>query len=666
MPRKVGRSCHVLGRLSRVDLTELYDEAAAAGAMETLVMKFIRLLVPILALMATLSATAHAQDASLSANLVSASSAVYPEARAIVNIEDRSGELPPLDASNFTVDAQGAPLRVISAELANSEEAPLDLTLTIDTSGSMAGEAIASTKIAARALVDALSPSDRVSVVGFGDVVTVIQDYTADRALVYAAIDGLVAEGNTALFQATAVSAVHVTSSTASRRAIVLLSDGADFGGRSVATRDEALAAATGVGVPYFTIAQGTDLDRPFLVQLAETTKGRFLEAPQPQDLQALYAEVGRLLKSQYIVTFDASSIATVAESPLSVMVTAGGRTAAAQTMFRPTADFAPALSLSGVIEGDAVSEPRQVLVAVPSAPFGTTVTWFLDDERVAVSDAAPYLYSFDPVAFDNGAHTLRAVVGGAAAPAELKVGFSSAPLILPSKSGPNMTFILMGVGAVVGALIAFMMLKRVRSRRPAAKIDPNQRLTPWAKQVENARRAAGGEGTTEPLPPVIAPAVESPQEDVGEPLGVLISRAGTDLGREYIVGSQPVSIGSSPVCGVRVDDPDLGMEEARVWVREGHMMVHKVSRLSMEPDPEDIGGWAILEPGDTFPIGNHMFEFRLVGERADAGDAAPGAVADGEASAPALEPRAQAEPQRPRMSELMPKNDGGFMGTAE
>jgi hypothetical protein len=113
------------------------------------------------------------------------------------------------------------------------------------------------------------------------------------------------------------------------------------------------------------------------------------------------------------------------------------------------------------------------------------------------------------------------------------------------------------------------------------------------------------------PLLHVDEPEVE--QESVGEPLGVLISRGGGDLGSEYTVGAAPVSIGSGVRCGVRIEDPELAAEEARTWVRGGHLMVHKMTRLSVIAADGTSGGWMILEPGDTFTIGEHVFEFRIL-----------------------------------------------------
>jgi hypothetical protein len=117
-------------------------------------------------------------------------------------------------------------------------------------------------------------------------------------------------------------------------------------------------------------------------------------------------------------------------------------------------------------------------------------------------------------------------------------------------------------------------------------------------------------------VPPPVAPAGDEEAvvpESIGEPMGMLISRGGPDLGSEYMVGGSPVSIGSGARCGVRVDDPGLAGEEARIWIRKGHLMLHRMTKLTAIVVEGSSGGWQILEQGDTFEVGQHRFEFRLL-----------------------------------------------------
>jgi len=98
----------------------------------------------------------------------------------------------------------------------------------------------------------------------------------------------------------------------------------------------------------------------------------------------------------------------------------------------------------------------------------------------------------------------------------------------------------------------------------------------------------------------------------------------------------------------VRIDDPELAAEEARTWVRGGHLMVHKMTRLSVIAADGTSGGWMILEPGDTFTIGDHVFEFRILDPAVRGLAIAQDAVPAEESTPNVLrDPSAQGEPPR-------------------
>jgi hypothetical protein len=211
----------------------------------------------------------------------------------------------------------------------------------------------------------------------------------------------------------------------------------------------------------------------------------------------------------------------------------------------------------------------------------------------------------------------------------------------------------LLGLTALAAAALFF-----IRKRdRGFPTLPANQRVTPWATSHRAITQAPLADLASEDL---------TPAEDIGEAVGVLISRAGSDFGSEYPVGQRPVSIGSGSRCAVRVPDSSLAVEEARLWVRKGHLMLHKMTRLTLIATEGVSGGWEILEPGDTFEIGEHRFEFRLLPEEAPEpqGDV-PNVLRD-EPKAPREAPLrpaladGPAADARPRLLEMMP-HDLGF-----
>jgi hypothetical protein len=208
-----------------------------------------------------------------------------------------------------------------------------------------------------------------------------------------------------------------------------------------------------------------------------------------------------------------------------------------------------------------------------------------------------------------------------------------------PPASGGGLPLIpLAAVGGVIGLILAGFVFLRPRKPRAEKPIPADQRTKSWAQQVADKRAADGGAPAAAEGEPV--------QEDIGKVMGRLVSRAGNDVGREYNVGGKPVSIGAGPRCGVRIHDPELATEEARIWVRGQHLMLHMFTRLSSVEAGGRAGGWQILEAGDTFPVGAHTFEFQLLPSTAPESGEVPNVLRDPDPPAPG------------RFSDLMPRAD--------
>ncbi len=93
---------------------------------------------------------------------------------------------------------------------------------------------------------------------------------------------------------------------SARRRALVVLSDGADENSR--ASFAQVLTAARATSVPVFPLALGyANEDRSLkarLGELARATGGRLIESASPDALQASYGEIVELLRSSYLLGY--------------------------------------------------------------------------------------------------------------------------------------------------------------------------------------------------------------------------------------------------------------------------------------------------------------------------------------------------------------------------
>ncbi len=103
------------------------------------------------------------------------------------------------------------------------------------------------------------------------------------------------------------------TAANARRKALILLSDGADI--NSKASFYDALGAARAASVPVFPVAMGYANDEPTLkdelAELARATGGRMIESTGPRELGASYDEVVALLRSYYLIGYDPRAVPT-------------------------------------------------------------------------------------------------------------------------------------------------------------------------------------------------------------------------------------------------------------------------------------------------------------------------------------------------------------------
>ncbi len=188
--------------------------------------------------------------------------------------------------------------------------------LVLDVSGSMtAGDLrpnrLAAAKQAARAFVDALPDSAEVGVVSFSSSAGVTMPLTRDADAARRAIDGLSAEGGTAIGDGLELALAQLAQRPADERGerapalVVLLSDGQQTTGRTLP--EQAATRARQEGVTVHTVGIGergaaprvlggrlaVGLDEATLQRIAETTGGQYFYAAEASQLERIYADLG-------------------------------------------------------------------------------------------------------------------------------------------------------------------------------------------------------------------------------------------------------------------------------------------------------------------------------------------------------------------------------------
>jgi VWFA-related protein len=188
----------------------------------------------------------------------------------------------------------------------SAEETPFAAAVLLDTSGSMESR-ITMARSAAIRFLDGLREEDVAAVYHFDSKIEQVQEFSSSRDLAPVAFD-LKAKGMTALNDAIIKAARDLSERSEKRRAIIVLSDGADT--YSSASMDKALANAIAAGATIYTVdmSQVGSKDRQMgagaLRNFATKSGGRYVSTPGGQMLRETFASIVEELSNQYTLAY--------------------------------------------------------------------------------------------------------------------------------------------------------------------------------------------------------------------------------------------------------------------------------------------------------------------------------------------------------------------------
>ena len=184
-------------------------------------------------------------------------------------------------------------LPVVLNERCDPSQVRLDAVLLIDASTSMDGAKIDAAKAAARSFIGLLSlPEDQVGIVAFNHDAALMSPLVGDAAQAGAALDAIALDSGTRIDLGLQLAVAELGSPRHRAGAaplIILVTDGQQDDQPERAL--QAAEAARLAGAMIFAIGLGGDVDGTFLTQIAGASE-RYLPAPTPADLAAIYAQV--------------------------------------------------------------------------------------------------------------------------------------------------------------------------------------------------------------------------------------------------------------------------------------------------------------------------------------------------------------------------------------
>jgi Ca-activated chloride channel family protein len=190
-----------------------------------------------------------------------------------------------------------------------SEDAPLDLVLAIDISGSME-HALTDVKAAVKQLLAKLRPGDAATLVGFNDTTFVVAEREKDQRAREEAVELLTSWGGTALYDAT-VRALDLVSREWGRKGVVIFSDGDDR--HSLTQRETAMARVQASDAMLYTVGFGSGATVPrlrgSLQTYASATGGRPFFPRHTKELDGVFDEIVAELANQYVLTYSSTNL---------------------------------------------------------------------------------------------------------------------------------------------------------------------------------------------------------------------------------------------------------------------------------------------------------------------------------------------------------------------
>jgi Ca-activated chloride channel homolog len=221
--------------------------------------------------------------------------------------DDRGRCVKGLPRSAFHVSQDGRPQALSHFY---SQDAPMDLVVAVDISGSME-PAMPRLRTAVAAFLSAVPSSHHVTLLSFNSDVFTITRHTADPVERMRAVERLSPWGSTALYDVV-VQGVEMLGLQAGRKALVVFTDGEDQGSRVTADEVEQWLQAS--DVTLYMIGQGrgvtNDPLKKVMAQLSRPTGGRAISTESIDTLHEAFSELLDELSGQYVLGYQPSSAA--------------------------------------------------------------------------------------------------------------------------------------------------------------------------------------------------------------------------------------------------------------------------------------------------------------------------------------------------------------------
>jgi Ca-activated chloride channel homolog len=233
-------------------------------------------------------------------------------------IRDKKGRVVrALTPKDLVVTDAGSPRTIVGMQA--DDQSPASVALLVDGSGSMRlGQATVSSQQICEMILANLRRDDLAALMSFDTRLLTLREFTQEFDQIRKGLGEVESFGSTSIYDAIAGTAAAVANRTQNRRAVVVITDGAD--NSSQYTPDEVAWIASTIDVPVYVFAvgelnplpspgerSGTE-QRNALFELARATGGDYFFASSPSLVSQSTTRLLEELRHQYLIAFEPGS----------------------------------------------------------------------------------------------------------------------------------------------------------------------------------------------------------------------------------------------------------------------------------------------------------------------------------------------------------------------
>ena len=274
--------------------------------------------------------------------LLSTDISSYPEIKTYFAVRDMetSEDIKGLTATSFVLEEKITGGKYLAREIKSVNRLEgnvgVNISLVADKSSSIYYDDMEAIKTVMSEFVDHLDfkLGDKAEVIAFDDIVQQMCTFTNDKKLLHNGIGYMSPDGMTALYDAL-YSGINHAMLRGGPRCVIAFTDGED--NASNHTPAEVIRYANSCQVPVYIIGVGSSIERYTLMDIADSTNGRYWDISDLYDLEDIYREIYSDQMELYEVIYTSDSSAKEDESrELQISIKGGGHKGTTTTTFTP------------------------------------------------------------------------------------------------------------------------------------------------------------------------------------------------------------------------------------------------------------------------------------------------------------------------------------------